>query len=345
MVGRYLAALRREASLMPPRRPSTLYVGGGTPSELSCGEIDALFDLIHEAYPESRFEEITFEGNPESLDPDKLTLLRRRGVTRLSIGLQTCDDALLKSIGRRHSVEDFFRVYRRARQVGGMAVSVDLMYGLPGQGLESLRQTLEAVLALEPEHLSLYGLHVEDRTLFARRGVEPDEDLGRDMFELALERIARAGLRHYEISNFARPGYESIHNMMYWEGREYIGLGCGAASYLDHARSSNSDKLKDYCEAVESGRRPVAESEEAAGLEKIGEEAFLGLRMIGGFSPSPELERDFASSWQELGAQGLIESAGGRRRLTRQGIFLANQVFSHFVPPFSHVGRSEEIRL
>jgi oxygen-independent coproporphyrinogen-3 oxidase len=341
---RYLSALEREAGLMPERTPSTLYIGGGTPSELSCEEISLLFDCIGKAYPRSRFVETTFEGNPESLDGGKLKLLRERGTTRLSIGLQTCDDSLLKSIGRRHSADDFFRIYREARAVGGMDLSVDLMYGLPGQSLESLLHTLDSVLALEPEHLSLYGLQVEDRTLFAKRGVEPDEDLGREMFEAALERISRAGLRHYEISNFALPGHESCHNMLYWDGQEYIGLGCAAASFLDGERSTNSDKLQEYCGVVEQGRRPIAETETASGLEKLGEEAFLGLRKIDGFVPGAELEREFAASWATLSTQGLVERAHGRRRLTRQGVFLANEAFSHFVPPFSDVGRAEVVK-
>lgn len=324
LAGRYLAALQSEARLFPARVFETLYVGGGTPSELGADRIDALLAAFPGPYRES-----TFEGNPESLTPEKLDVLKRRGVTRVSIGLQTADDALLKSIGRRHSFEDFARVFRAAAPLDRC---VDLMYGLPGQTLESLADTLDRVLALGPEHVSLYGLQVEDRTLFAKRGVENDAELERAMFELALDRLA--GYHHYEISNFARPGHESAHNLNYWSDGEYVGLGCGAASHLGGVRSVNSDRLQDYLERVEAGERPVAERESLTGKEKLGEKAFLGLRKLDGFVPEPELEREFAGAWTALAEQGLVAAEAGRRRLTREGVFLANKAFSHFVAPF-----------
>ncbi len=331
---RYLAALSQEASLRGSAAPSTLYIGGGTPSELGCDEIQELFALLRRAYPGAEFSEVTFEGNPESLDQEKIELLRSLGVTRLSCGLQTADDALLKGIGRRHTFAEFADVFRRARALPGWALSVDLMFGLPGQTLASLRDTLDKTLELEPEHVSIYGLHVEDRTVFARRGVEPDEDEGREMFELILARLPEAGLRHYEISNFARLGFESRHNLNYWDNGEYIGLGCGAASHVDGSRWTNVDRLLEYCRVVEEGRRPSADIERAEGLEKIGERAFLGLRRVDGFDVDPELETAFAESWARLAARGLVERRGPRARLTRDGLFLANDAFKEFVPPF-----------
>ncbi len=335
LAARYLAALEREVALMPKRTPSTLYVGGGTPSELSAEQIDELFSLIARAHPMAAFEEKTFEGNPESLTKEKLAVLARHGVTRLSIGLQTADDELLKSIGRRHTFQDFVSVFREARSVAPFSISVDLMHSLPGQSLTSLQGTLDSVLALDPDHISLYGLQVEDRTLFAKREVEPDEDLGREMFELSLERLAAAGLRHYEISNFAKPGHESRHNKIYWRDGEYVGLGCGAASHLDGVRSTNVDRIQAYIEAVEHGRRPIADQERLAGKEKLGEKAFLGLRLIDGFTPSPELRAAFAPQWQDLVRKGLLREHGERVALTRDGIFLANQAFAEFVAPYT----------
>lgn len=337
-MNRYLSALGIEAALMPERDPVTLYVGGGTPSELDEEQIRRLFALISGAYPRSRFQELTFEANPESLSPAKIAALRDNGVSRLSLGLQTFDDALLKSIGRRHSAADFLEVYAAARRAGNWALSVDLMYGLPGQTLESCLRSLDGVLALEPEHLSLYGLQVEDRTLFGKREVEPDESLARDMFEASLERLERNGYRHYEISNFARPGYESAHNQLYWRDDEYIGLGCGAASYLDGERSSNMDRLPSYCQAVEAGRRPVAHSERLSGKEKLGERAMLGLRLVRGFAPGREIEQAFRDEWESLAGRGLIQREGDRVSLTREGIFMANQAFAEFVPPFRQPG-------
>jgi oxygen-independent coproporphyrinogen III oxidase len=333
---RYLAALEREASLMPKRVPSTLYVGGGTPSELTAPQIETLFALVRRAYPESRFVESTFEANPESLSQDKIAALKAAGLTRLSLGLQTADDALLKGIGRRHTFSDFIEVFGRAREAG-FAVSVDLMYGLPGQTLQGCVDSLDKVLALKPEHLSLYGLQVEDRTLFAKRGVDPDEDLGREMFEASLDRLTVAGFHHYEISNFSRPGHESVHNQIYWNNGEYVGLGCGAASSVDGRRWTNIDRLVAYCEAVDLGRRPIDESEQIEGRARLGEEVLLRLRLIDGFAPTREMREAFASQWDTLRRRGLVRDDGARVALTREGIFLANQVFSEFVAPFPEV--------
>ncbi len=333
-IERYLAALEAEAALLPPRLPQTLYVGGGTPSELDAEQCAQLFERLRRAYPGARLTESTFEGNPDSLDAEKLEVLARAGVTRLSIGLQTADDELLKSVGRRHSAADFARVFRLARAAGLPAISVDLMYGLPGQSLDSLRATLDFVLALSPEHVSLYGLQVEDRTLFSKRGVETDEDLGREMYELAIAQLARAGLEHYEISNWARPGHRSRHNVNYWRRGDYLGLGASAASFLGGVRSSNDEKLAPYLAAIEAGRRATAESEVPAGLEELGEEAFLGLRLIEGFVPSDGLRRAFEGPWAVLKARGLTREDGPRWRLTPEGVFTANDVFKEFVPPF-----------
>jgi oxygen-independent coproporphyrinogen-3 oxidase len=333
-IERYLAALEAEAALLPPRRPETLYVGGGTPSELDAAQCAALFERLRRAYPDARLAESTFEGNPESLDAEKLAVLARAGVTRLSIGLQTADDELLRSVGRRHTAADFARVFRLARAAGIPALSVDLMHGLPGQSLDSLRATLDFVLALGPEHVSLYGLQVEDRTLFAKRGVETDEDLGREMYELAIAALARAGLEHYEISNWAKPGHRSLHNANYWRRGDYLGLGCSAASFLGGVRSSNAEKLAPYLAAVESGRRATDETEAPTGLEALGEEAFLGLRLIEGFEPSAALRAAFAGPWAVLKARGLAREDGDFWRLTADGVFVGNDVFKEFVPPF-----------
>lgn len=330
IAARYLAALEAEARLSPPLEFETLYVGGGTPSELSAAEIQALLA----GAGRGRWREATFEANPESLDEPKLEALRRGGVDRLSLGLQTADDALLKSIGRKHDFAQFSKVYRAARRLGGFSIGVDLMYGQPGQSLESCLSSLEVVLALEPDHLSLYGLQVEDRTLFAKRGVETDEELGRAMFDASLDRIAAAGLVHYEISNFARPGHRSAHNLNYWRDGEYLGLGCGAASFIGGVRSSNLERLNEYCATVEAGRRPTAESESLSGKSRLGERAMLGLREIEGFEAGPELEAAFAAEFDGLERRGLVRREGPRRRLTRDGLFLANEAFREFVAPF-----------
>lgn len=334
LADRYLGALEAEAGLHPAITPETLYVGGGTPSELTAPQISDLFARLRRAYPAARFVESTFEGNPESLDSMKLAVLAKEGVTRLSIGLQTADDALLPAIGRRHTAAQFAEMFLAARAAGIPALSVDLMFGLPGQTVDSLRATLDFVLALVPEHVSLYGLQIEDRTLFAKRGVEEDSDLGRDMFELAMAALRAAGLEQYEISNYAKPGHRSAHNVNYWKRGEYVGLGCSAASYYGGRRRTNEEKIPKYLEAVENGRLPVAEDLKPEGLDAIGEEAFLGLRLTEGFVPSDALRREFAGPWAVLKVRGLVEETGGRWKLTANGVFLANDVFREFVPPF-----------
>ncbi len=339
-VSRYVAGLGQEARLKAGRVPDTLYIGGGTPSELSAQQIGELYDLIGRFYPRSKFLESTFEVNPESTTGEKLSILRSCGVTRLSIGAQTLDDALLKSIGRRHTAKDLMDIYRQARSFDGWSVSIDLMYGLPDQTMPSFLKTLDDVLALQPEHLSLYGLQVEDRTLFAKREVEPDEELCRAMYEDALDRLNAAGYRHYEISNFAKPGFESIHNQIYWHDGEYVGLGCGAASYLDGIRSTNLDRLPAYLSAVESGRLPVEQEEWLSGRDKLGETALLGLRMLDGFEPGPDIEREFSVEIGRLERKSLLKREGRRLRLTREGVFLANQAFLEFVAPFQDVAEA-----
>ena len=333
-IARYLKALESEWNLHPGMDFSTLYIGGGTPSELSAGQLNELMEMVRRRAP-GGFQEATCEANPESLTLEKLKVLRQAGATRLSLGLQTTNDGLLKAIGRRHSFKEFRSIYRAARRLGGLALSIDLMYGLPGQSPESHEKSLDDVLALEPEHVSLYGLQVEDRTLFAKREVEPDEDLGRRMFESSIERLRRAGYHHYEISNFARPGFESVHNAIYWNNGEYLGLGCGAASYLDGERSVNADRLPDYLRLAESGRNPAASMERLTGREKLGEQAFLGLRLVDGFKRAPELKSAFAAEWRRLSDQGLVELKGPLARLTQDGLFVANQVFQNFVAPFT----------
>jgi oxygen-independent coproporphyrinogen-3 oxidase len=334
-IPRYLAALEAEAALSrPARAPETLYIGGGTPSELSAGRIDELFARLRRAYPGARWSEATFEVNPESVDGEKLAVLRRSGVTRVSIGFQSLDAGVLRAAGRRHGPEDALRAFRLIRAAGDWSVSADLICGLPGQDAGVFARDLDAVLALGPDHLSLYGLDVHERAPLARSGFVPDEDLGRAMLESALERTAAAGLVHYEISNFSRPGHQSWHNLNYWGGGEYVGLGCAASSHVGGERSRNTGDLDGYLRRVESGARPTAESERLEGKARLGERVFLGLRRVAGLALDPELQSEFRAEWEDLERRGLVTRHGGRARLTREGLFLANEAFCSFVAPF-----------
>ncbi|MBI5243643.1 MAG: radical SAM family heme chaperone HemW [Elusimicrobia bacterium] len=339
--GRYLRALEREASCRPAFKPATLYVGGGTPSELSCEQMGSLLASLSERFGSlEALREATLEGNPESLDAPKLDVLRRAGVRRLSIGLQTTEDRLLKAIGRRHSFADFERVYQEARG-RSFSLSVDLMLGLPGQSLSGALASLKAVLRLDPGHLSLYCLHVEEGTPFAAEGLAVDEDLSREMLEASIELLAKAGYRHYEISNFAKPGRESLHNLNYWENGPYLGLGCAAAGCLGGVRYRNEGELHAYCAKIERGESAAVSSEALAGKEKTGEDLMLGLRLIEGIRLTRPMRRYFASELESLRRRGLIELERSpktglplRARLSRRGLFFANEVFREFVPPY-----------
>lgn len=340
---RYVDAVSREGDLRGEGlHPATLYFGGGTPSELSVEAMDRLFASLAGRFgPFDRMRESTFEANPDSLDAGKLDALSSAGISRLSLGLQTADDALLKSVGRRHTWTDFLGVYRAAA-ARGFDMTVDLMFGLPGQSREQARASVARVLELDPGHASVYGLQVEDRTLFGKREVEVDEDLARVMMEDAMEAFEAAGYRHYEVSNFARPGRESVHNLNYWVNGPYLGLGCGAAGYLDGERYQNEEKLEAYCSRVERGEAPTASAERLEGKEALGETMLLRLRLIDGMTLTPDLQDAFRGEIQSLIERGLVslETDGCSRcaaklKLTREGVFLANEVFREFVPPFT----------
>lgn len=337
-VERYLAALEREAGLYPDPAPRTLYVGGGTPSELSAAQTARLLSGLAGRFgPLDRLLESTFEANPESLDEAKLDVLRAAGVGRLSLGLQAPQDRLLKSLGRRHGWADFVRVWRAARS-RGFSLNADLMLGLPDQSLRDVREGLESVLELEPDHLSVYCLQVEDRTLFAKRAVQVDEGLSREMLEVVKARLEGAGFVHYEVSNFAKAGRESVHNINYWLNGPYLGLGCGAAGYLDGDRWLNEERLARYLDRVERGERPQASSERLQGRSALGETMMLRFRLLEGFSLTPDMQTEFRPELERLAERGLIELEGGgcsgclpKARLTREGLFLANEVFREFV--------------
>lgn len=335
-IPRYVRAVLREAELYPGFRPDTLYVGGGTPTELPAGELEALLGGLTRRFGgRDRLREFTVEVNPESADPARLDALRRSGATRVSLGLQASQDRFLAALGRRHTWADFQAAFRGARS-RGFSLSVDLMLDLPGQSLADAAETVDRVVELGPEHVSAYGLHVEEGTPLFEEGARVDEDLSREMLSSAVERLKAGGYRHYEISNFARPGHEALHNVNYWRGGPYLGLGCGAAGYIEGTRWQNEERLGTYLARVERGERPVASFEKLDGRERLGEAAWLGLRMLEGHPLRPETEAAFGVEIRELRGRGLLVVEGRgrtrRMRLSREGRFLADRVFQAFVP-------------
>ncbi len=272
LIPAYVEALLREAEawsgLCAGATVETLFFGGGTPSLVPPAEMKRLMEGLRQRFAIAAEAEVSLEANPESVDFDHLRGLRDLGVNRLSLGVQSFDDEELRFLGRIHSAAEAEAAYGAARQAGFENVGLDLIFGLPQQQLESWQQSLEKAIRLEPEHLSLYALTVEENTplgraVAANRAWEPDEDAQAEMYEESEERLEAAGYDHYETSNWAWPGHRCRHNLTYWETRPYLGLGAGAHSYLSGCRFANTPLPQDYIELVQAsgpGKRGLTAS-------------------------------------------------------------------------------------
>lgn len=344
---RYAAAVALEAALwaerIGPVELSSVYVGGGTPTlwPVSCWEI--LWQAVRRYFRWPTGIEVTVEANPGTVDAGLLRALRESGVNRLSLGAQSFDDRLLLAAGRRHRARDVVRAVALARASGFANINLDLIYGLPGQSLTDWQKDLEAALALEPTHLSCYELQLDPHTPWGREkaagklNLPPEEELAA-MYEYACARLYEAGFEHYELSNFARPGYACRHNLTYWQRLPYLGLGVAASSFIGERRWSNTSFLAEYIETVSAGRLPVAEVEELTPEDAMGETLFLGLRLRRGVDTAAfeqafgkKLASVYGQEIASLKAQGLLEERGGTLRLTDRGLLLGNVVFRAFV--------------
>lgn len=334
----YLNALEQEANLSKGDSCKTLYVGGGTPSLLGEEQLRRLAKIIQTNFDSvSSFQESTFEANPESLTAAKIAVLRGMGFNRLSIGLQSFNEDELKTMGRVHTAREFQTAYRAARNGGFTNINVDLIAGVPGQTLESFISSLQQLCELEPEHLSVYGLQIEEGTPFFAQGIVCDQDLMRTMLEKTHAILTEAGYHHYEISNFAKPGRESVHNTNYWQNGEYTGLGCAAASYRGGRRWQNTSRLQDYIDCMEKGESPVVFSESLCGKAKEGETLLLGLRQLDGIELTDGQWQLFGREIEKHIQNGLLTQAHKKLKLTIEGLYLANEVFRSFVSPFEEV--------
>ena len=337
---RYVSALRRHleetAQRCTTHRVDTVYFGGGTPSYLGEKRLRALLKTIRQHYNVAPDAEITMEANPDSLgDWRKIRALRRAGFNRISLGVQSADDEELRTIGRIHTFAQAEQAVAAARRAKIKNLSLDLIYGLPGQTMESWKSTLEGAAALEPEHLSCYGLKVEEGTpLWDMQGTMdlPDDDMQADMYLWAVERLAQLGYEQYEISNFARPGYASRHNLKYWTLQEYAGFGPGAHSDLGDVRYAYVRDLDRYCRGVEEGEDFLSESERIPPRERDLEYLMLGLRTAGGIAKR-EFENRFRLPFSAIEAvlrrfegTGHALCRGERWRLTPEGFLLSNQI-------------------
>lgn len=329
--GAYADALQREARLHAPvwagTRFVSIFLGGGTPTTLPADTLADLLGRLRETFDVAPDAEVTVEANPDTVDERYLARLLEAGVTRLSMGVQSFDPEVLRSLQRAHSPDAARRAFGAARTAGFDDVNLDLIYGAHGEGAGSWDRTLDEAVALGPEHLSCYALTVESETPLGHavrmgRTPPPDPDVQADRYEAACARLRAAGYRHYEVSNWARPGHECVHNLGYWEGRPYLGLGAGAHSFRHGRRWWNVRLPQRYLDAVAAGRAPVEGEERVGDREAALERLLLGARLARGV-PTVLVPRAVAEEFLD---RGLATVAGGRFALTERGMFLENEL-------------------
>lgn len=331
----------------------TVFFGGGTPSELNTRQLrritQALKTTFHfpnpqSAIPNSQSVEWTIESNPGTITEQSLAEMREMGFNRVSLGVQSFHDAHLEAIGRIHTAAEAEVAVRRVRAAGFRRLNLDLIFCLPGQTLAEWKADLERAFDLEPEHISLYNLTIEENTEFGRRHRSgllslPDEDLSADMFEWAIDRTAAAGMEQYEVSNFAYPGEECRHNQIYWRQEPYLGLGLSAASYSEGVRWTNTGSMQRYLRTAADPEGPeLAGEERLPTREACGEAIMLGLRTREGADLAKvgeryglDPDREWGTAIEQFLADGLVVRDGSVIRLTRSGVMLANGVCAAFL--------------
>ena len=341
-VDSYLEHLIEEYDSYDIKKLRTLYIGGGTPTALSAPQLAFLLEKLTDKLDLSYLEELTIEANPGDLDQEKIAVLKDSPVNRVSLGVQTFNDRTLKQIGRSHSEKDIYENIANLKKAGFDNISIDLIYALPKQTMEDVKTNVAKAIALDIPHMSLYSLILENHTVFMnrmRRGKLPlpKEDLEAEMFDYIIAELEKAGFEHYEISNFSKPGFESRHNLMYWDNAEYYGIGAGASGYVYGVRYKNHGPIRHYLQAVEAGHARVQE-EVLTLKEKMEEEMFLGLRKKSGVSKK-RFEEKFGVSFEdqygaivsELTEQGLLIPDRDMVRMTKQGLFLGDTVAEKFI--------------
>lgn len=341
-VDSYLEHLLEEFQSYDIQKLRTLYIGGGTPTALSASQLEVLLKGLTKNLNLSVLEELTIEANPGDLDADKIAVLKNSAVNRVSLGVQTFDDKMLKKIGRSHLEKDIYENIDHLKLAGFDNISIDLIYALPGQTMEQVKENVAKAIGLDIPHMSLYSLILENHTVFMnrmRRGKLPlpKEELEAEMFEYIIAELERADFEHYEISNFSKSGFESRHNLMYWDNAEYYGIGAGASGYVNGVRYKNHGPIRHYLSAVEEGNARITE-EHLSQKERMEEEMFLGLRKKSGVSMA-RFEEKFGRSFEglygeivrDLVQQGLMQIEGDRVRMTKRGLFLGDTVAERFI--------------
>lgn len=341
----YVQALLHEIQTEGGRRKepvASVFIGGGTPSILEADLLEKILKALSRCFYIEKEAEVTMEANPGTLTLEKLRICRENGVNRLSLGLQSPDDTELASLGRIHDYQQFLESYQMAREAGFHNVNVDLMFGIPGQTRDGWEKSLRIVAALNPEHISAYSLIIEEGTPFAARNLKlPDEDTEYQMYEDTARILGKYGFEQYEISNYARGGKACIHNIGYWTGVSYLGLGLGAASLMDGCRFTNTTSLERYTTASRKPDFPDNIRKDLIKLtrqEQMEEFMFLGLRLRSGISkvefaqrfgiPIEEIYGDVIRRYKEL---ALLQEENGRIFLSRHGIHVSNTVMADFL--------------
>ena len=337
-VERYVSALCRDIKMKGEccgeYLVDTVYFGGGTPTLLKTEQFEKVMLSVRNSFSLTEDCEITTECNPATADREYFSAIRKIGINRLSIGLQSADETELRALGRIHGYGDFVNTYKDARSAGFDNISVDLMYGIPHQTLGSFRKTLSEIVSLSPEHISAYGLKIEEGTPFGRMAdtlALPDEDTEYEMYTACTDHLSKFGYSKYEISNFARQGYESRHNLKYWNAEEYLGFGVSAHSYFGDERFANSRDINGYI----NGENIVCDKRLISSCEKVTEYVMLRMRLRDGVSHSEFRKRfgvDFSETYHDrlekyiLG--GYVENKEGKTYFTDKGFFISNYILS-----------------
>jgi len=338
----FIDALRLEAAGMAgtfsKREFGSLYLGGGTPTVLSSEQLTTVISIVRSHFTIAPDAEVTVEANPQSGSEPLFLALRKGGVNRLSIGVQSFSDRLLATLGRPHHAAQAQEAFQSARGCGFENIGIDLIYGIPGQTMDDWSRTLDRALALRPDHVSAYSLSLDEGSEYHQKAASgsfhlPDDDAVAELYDAGVERLVAAGFLHYEISNFAQPGFECRHNLNYWQRGEYLGLGPGAWSFIAARRTRSVPDLKSYCTGLQTGFPIIAEEEFVGPAEAALETVMLGLRTRSGIELEriagefgPLLRDRLLAQAAPMIATGLLQNEAGRLFLTDRGMVLSNEV-------------------
>lgn len=346
-ISSYISALYQEITTYSKKLKKsnlkTIYLGGGTPTILSGVQIYDILEFCKSKFTIDKDAEITIEANPGTLDGEKIKLLIESGINRLSLGAQSFNNLFLKKLGRIHNTQDIIDSYYLARKEGFNNINIDIMFALPDQTTEDLQVTLKKAISLKPDHLSLYNLTIKPGTEYFKKYKKgklklPTEDEEFDMYNWALKFLEESGFEHYEISNFARPYKRSMHNLIYWQNKPYLGIGAGAYSFIKGYRYMNYENPARYTKEMMSGKLPVDNGEKLSLRKRMIETIILGLRTKDGVGYKKfktrfgvNLNDIFFKQVNKLVNLALLEKGDCKIKLTKKGIFLANIVFREFV--------------